>query len=180
MSSFHSYIRFPIQVLGIAVSGWIFILRKMFGRMLHFFQQKTGFERIFFLSLLVQMLSSGMGWIQYSIRFQGVEESVAVSVSWNVYFMLGSGYNLFFAGFWKSRWVWPSFFAVQSFLLLLLGLGSFDPGRFFVAIQNPNDYRFHPIYYVFCSASILNFFLGLFLFQQERRKFKSPILKTRD
>ncbi len=165
-------IQFLTQLLIVVIKGWLYLLGVFIHKILSFFQTKTFPEKIFFISLLIQVATSALGWIQYQIKFNEEIEVVAISIRWNVFFVSGSLLNFFFTGFWRSSWVWLFFLICQSCMLLLFGYASLNPELAFTDILKISDYRLSVVYYAFGSSLVVAWAIGLSIFQLEKLRAK--------
>jgi hypothetical protein len=165
-------IQFISYLLLIIFKGWLYLLGVFIHKILSFFQTKTFPEKIFFISLLIQVATSALGWIQYQIEFNNEIELVAISIRWNVFFVTGSLLNFFFTGFWRSSWVWLFFLVCQTFMLLLFGYASLNPEMAFTDILKSSDYRLSIVYYIFGASLVMAWAIGFSIFQLESFKSK--------
>jgi hypothetical protein len=170
MNHIPSFLIFPLQLLHTITTGWFHLLQKFFKKIFDFFSCKSQPEKFFFFFLSIQVLSSGMGWIQYNINFYDTVETISISVRWNVFFILGSLLNFFFTGFWRSSWVWTVFLSIQTFLLLLFGYGTLDPHTAFTDFLQTSDYQYSIPYYIFATSLVLSWALGIAIFMEEKKK----------
>lgn len=160
------------QALGIIIKGWIHLIHLFIKRILQFFESKSFPEKIFFSALLLQVLTSGLGWIQYNITFNQEIETVNISIRWNVIFVMGSILNFFFTGFWRSTWVWLFFVCSQTILLISFAIANLYPRTAFTDILKESDYTYSPFFYAFASCLLLAWAIGIAIYRSERIKLK--------
>lgn len=170
MNQIPNFLIFPFRILQTISLGWLHLLQKFFKKIFEFFSFKSQPEKFFFIFLAIQVLSSGMGWIQYYINFNDTIETISISVRWNIFFILGSLLNFFFTGFWRSSWVWTVFLSIQTFLILLFGYGTLDPNTAFSDLLKTSDYQYSIPYYVFATSLVLSWALGIAIFMEEKKK----------
>jgi len=160
------------QGLGIILRGWVHLTKIFMERILHFFETKSYPEKLFFTALLIQVLTSGLGWIQYRITFNQEIETVNISIRWNVIFVMGSLLNFFFTGFWRSSWVWLFFICSQSILLISFGIATLIPAVAFTDILKVSDYNYSVFFYAFGSSLLIAWAIGFAIYRAEGIKLK--------
>ena len=156
----------------IVCRGWIHLIQRFFHRILEFFASKSLPEKIFFSALLIQVLTSGLGWIQYNITFNQEIETVNISIRWNVIFVMGSLLNFFFTGFWRSSWVWLYFVFSQSILIIAFGIATLIPSVAFTDILKESDYSYSLFFYAFGTCLTIAWAIGISIYRAEGIKIK--------
>jgi len=160
------------QGFSIILRGWIHLIKLFIQRILQFFESKTFPEKLFFSALLIQLLTSGLGWIQYDITFNQEIETINISIRWNVIFVMGSIMNFFFTGFWRSSWVWLYFVCSQTILLIVFGIATLIPEVAFTDILKESDYNYSIFFYAFGISLLLAWAIGIAIYRAEGLKLK--------
>ncbi|WCL50961.1 hypothetical protein [Leptospira sp. GIMC2001] len=173
-----NFIDTSFQAIQIIVRGWLHLALQFYNKIFGFFANKSLPEKLFFCFLIIQMLSSGLGWIQYEIKFNDTIELVFVSARWNVIFILASLLNFFFTGFWRSNWVWYIFLFLQTLILILFGIATNNPSVGFTDMIEPKDYSFSIAYWIFAVSVVCAWCLGVAVFREDLiRNKKLPTIK---
>lgn len=174
-----NHLTLPIRILPVVIRGWSHLGWVFCRKIFTFFKEKSILERIFFGFVILQVVSSAMGWIQYKILFNDTIETVVISIRWNVFFIFGSLVNFFFTGFWKSPWVWTLFLVVQTTLLGLFGLAHAMPKTAFTEMMLTSDYSYSAFYYIFSFCLLASWVIGILLFREDRTRFSALALSRK-
>lgn len=137
-----------------------------------FFSTKSFYEKMFFGFLVFQVLCSGLGWAEYKIRFNDMEETVFISAKWNIFFVLLSLFVFIYSGFWHTASVWKITVFSQTLTLVLFSISTLVPEVGVTDILKKSDYKFSPFFYGFAASLLLAWALSSAILWEESRRSK--------
>ncbi len=151
---------FTFRIIPVVFKGWAVKIYHGYLKFAEFWSEKSPIAKVLFVFLSVQLATSAVGWVDYSVNFNQVKENISVSVKSNIFFILASLLNFFFAGFWKSPWVKYIFYLSQGLCAFIFLVGMVFSDFAFVEFVKKSDYEFNFVFYVFIASWFLN--TGLF------------------
>lgn len=155
---------FVFRIIPVILKGWAIKIYHGYCKFAEFWSEKSPVAKLLFVFLLVQLATSAVGWVDYTVNFNQVKENISVSVKSNIFFILASLLNFFFAGFWRSVWVKYIFYISQCMCAVVFFIGLVFSDFAFVEFLKKSDYEFNAIFYVFTTSWFLN--TGLFIFSE--------------
>jgi|GEM_PF-4587917 len=148
------------QIFLISVLGWFGLSKKTIIFLWQFLSKKTILDRTIIGFLVLQLISSSLGWFRYEIKFFEFVEPVSFGSKWNFLFFLGSAIAFVWFSFWQAHWILKAFQIMESLLLLFFFLGIVFPNTLFTDMQRTDDYSFTTAFYGFavglCGSLLLS------------------------
>ncbi|MBE7412203.1 MAG: hypothetical protein L6Q54_12265 [Leptospiraceae bacterium] len=160
---------FLFNAFPVILKGWVIKTFHAYTKFAEFWNEKSLVGKVLFLCLLIQLIVSTQGWIDYTVNFNQIKEEISVSVRSNTFFILASLFNFFFVGFWKSHWVKYLFYLSQGFCAAIFLISFLFSDFYFVEFLKKTDYEFNSAFYIFIISWVINTILFLFNESQEVR-----------
>lgn len=157
---------FLMKSIPIILKGWLTLALAIYIRITEFWAEKSILEKVLFLSLAMEVVFSGSGWIAYNIELEEMETVYSNPNSYMVFLIL-SGISFFFSGFWRSNWVVYINISAQILMGLLLLLAILNPELILAQFEKSSDYAISWRFYPFLAGWVISLGIGIWFLRSE-------------